>query len=83
MVILLSVHGEKSVAEYCTEAARNLSSFNQDEWQRLLRTVVESIIFDGNEVVIRGRIPIQETGDSGVPLRLETSLPSSSSRQGT
>lgn len=62
---------EKAVNEYCAEAARNLSTFSFDEWQALLRTVIDSITFNGARVSIRGKLPVSETGDSTIPLTAE------------
>jgi hypothetical protein len=61
-------HVEKSVAEYCAEAAANLASFTNDQWKNLLRTVVQAVTFQGHGIVIRGRIPISDTGDPGAQL---------------
>jgi site-specific DNA recombinase len=71
---------EKSVTEYCAEAARNLSTFNHDEWQELLRTVIDSIIFDGAHVAIRGKIPVSEAGDLAIPITVEGAVASKSCR---
>jgi site-specific DNA recombinase len=66
----------KSVTEYCAEAAGNIGSFTDDEWQGLLRTVVKSIIFEGAGVVIRGRIPIPGAISVEAPITIKASLPS-------
>jgi hypothetical protein len=46
----------------------NLASFTNDQWKDLLRTVVQSVTFQGHGIVIRGRIPISDTGDPGAPV---------------
>ncbi len=66
---------EKSVTDYCAEAAANLAVFSDDQWQDLLRTVVKSIIFEGSNIVIQGKIPIPEAGDSGAPISIRSPVP--------
>lgn len=69
---------EKSVTEYCAEAAANIERFTDDGWKDLLRTVVQSVIFDGAGIVLRGRVPISDTGDSYAPVTIQASLPAGS-----
>jgi len=69
---------EKSVTEYCAEAAANIGSFTADEWKDLLRTVVQSVIFNGAGIVLRGRIPISDSGDSYAPVTTQASVPAGS-----
>ncbi len=64
---------ESSIRDYCAEAARNLGSFTEDEWQKLIRTVVESIIFSGTAILIRGKIPLPQDGLS-TQLELRTGV---------
>jgi len=71
---------EKSVEDYCEEAAKNLSSFTPGEWQELLRTIIERIVFYGNRATIRGRIPLPNSGNLGAPLELVTAVASDSSQ---
>jgi hypothetical protein len=46
------------IEDFCAEAARNLSAFTMHEWQELLRTIIERIVFHGDRVTIQGRIPL-------------------------
>ena len=64
---------EKSVTEYCAEAARNLASYTESEWQELLRTVVQSVTLRREGILINGKIPVPQK-DEGVPLAIETRL---------
>lgn len=66
---------EKAVVDYCAEATKNLAGFTFDQWQEFLRTIIESIIFHGDCITIRGRIPIPGV-DSGGKVRLEVPLAS-------
>lgn len=50
----------KTAEEFCEEASRNLAEFTQEQWQQLLRTVIERIEFHGSRVTIKGRIPIPD-----------------------
>lgn len=65
----------KVVEEYCAEASRNFVSFSPEEWREFLRTIVETIVFCGDHIRIRGRISlhiVKETGGEQlveVPLR--------------
>ena len=52
---------QQSVTHYCRQTAGRLESFTLEERQRFLRLLINSIIFDGNQVRIRGIIP----GDRG------------------
>jgi hypothetical protein len=67
---------EKTVNDFCAEAASNLASFTDHEWQELLRTIIRSIRFFGDRLLIDGRIPLCGTGP-GVELTVETQLVSS------
>jgi hypothetical protein len=53
---------KKSVAEYCRLAAQRLKEFTLEERQRFLRLIVNSVIYEGERVRIRGIIPILEAG---------------------
>jgi len=64
---------ERSVVEYCAEAAKNLATFTEDEWQNLLRTVVQSVTFGPKAIVIRGSIPVPENR-VGVPVTIQRSV---------
>jgi hypothetical protein len=48
----------EAITDYCAEAVANLAEFTTDEWKQLLRTVIVGITFKGNNIAIRGRIPI-------------------------
>jgi len=63
-------HVEKSITEYCSEAALNITKFTTEEWRTLLRTVIHSITFDGDRITISGRLPIPEyCNQSNIVLR--------------
>jgi hypothetical protein len=66
---------ERTIDEYCKEAATNLNRFSDEQWREFLRVVIESITFGGGHVTIRGRIPIE--GCKGeVPFERSPSVPS-------
>jgi hypothetical protein len=54
----------RSIEEYCQLVAQKLESLNLEERRRLLRLLLRSVIFEGDQVKIRGIIPL---GDSNVP----------------
>ena len=60
---------DRAVSAYCAEAASNLASFTHERWQEFLRTIIDNIIFRGNQITIQGRIPVE---GAGAQLRLET-----------
>jgi hypothetical protein len=64
-----------AVVDYCAEAASNLASLTADGWRELLRTLIESAVFHGNRIVIRGRIPLPIPGASGPEMTIEASVP--------
>jgi hypothetical protein len=67
--------GEKAVADYCTEAARNLATFTEERWREFLRTIIHTVVFQGHQITIQGRIPIGESADkAAVQLRLAVPL---------
>lgn len=49
---------QNAVIDYCVEAGKNLTNFTFDQWQDFLRTIIKSIIFNGDHITIRGRVPI-------------------------
>jgi site-specific DNA recombinase len=51
---------EKNVLEYCAEAARNLANFTPEQWRTFLRTVIQTVIFEGGQIRIQGHIPVGE-----------------------
>lgn len=59
----------QSVSDYCTEAAQNLANFTPEDWCAFLRLLIEEIIFQGDHIVIRGRIP-GPRGVSETPFQL-------------
>ena len=65
---------EETVSDYCAEAAKNLANFTAEQWREFLRTVIQSIEFQGDRVTIHGRIPIQENG-TGSQVLFERSPP--------
>ena len=46
-------HVEKTVAEYCSEAAQNIEGFSDERWREFLRTICQAIIFTGDQIRIR------------------------------
>jgi site-specific DNA recombinase len=66
---------EKTVIEYCIEAAKNLAGFNHERWRDFLRIIVQVIVFQGDHIIIRGRIPTKHAhvGSLG-DLNIESSL---------
>jgi hypothetical protein len=54
---------ELSLEDYCRKAKANLAQFGFDEWQCLIRTIIESIRFEGDRVTIHARIPLGSTDD--------------------
>lgn len=65
---------EKAVADYCTEAARNLATFTKERWREFLRTIIHTVVFQGRQITIQGRIPIDESADAAGQLRLTVPL---------
>jgi len=53
----------KSVEDYCKEARRNLRALPPEDLRELLRTLIHSIIFEGSQIRIRGRLPICDSGE--------------------
>jgi len=49
---------QRSVGDYCEEAARNLANFTPDGWREFLRIIIQEIVFLGTRIIIRGRIPL-------------------------
>ena len=49
---------ETAVKDYCGEAARNLASFTRNQWREFLRTIIETVVFCGDTITVRGRIPL-------------------------
>ena len=47
----------QSIVDYCRVAAERLTSFTPEERQRFLRLLINQIVFQGNQVTIRGVIP--------------------------
>ena len=64
-----------AVVDYCAEAANKLASLTADGWRELLRALIESAVFHGNRIVIRGRIPLPIPGASGPEMTIEASVP--------
>jgi site-specific DNA recombinase len=55
---------ERSITEYCAEAAANLKTFTPVERQRFLRRLVTSITFRGDSATISGHIPLPDNGQA-------------------
>jgi hypothetical protein len=69
---------EKSVHDYCEEAAKNLQTFTIEERQLFLRTLIRTITFTGTEARIRGEIPLQALpSTSAAPSGMPTPMVSS------
>jgi len=49
---------EAEVKDYCGEAAHNLAGFTGDQWREFLRTIIERIVFCGDTITIRWKIPV-------------------------
>ena len=49
---------EAAVKDYCREAAHNLAGFTGNQWREFLRTIIETIVFCGDTITIRGKIPL-------------------------
>jgi site-specific DNA recombinase len=64
----------RAVVDYCAEVASNLASLTADGWRELLRTLIESAVFHGNRIVIRGRIPLPISGADGPEMTIEASV---------
>ncbi len=54
---------QKSVEQYCRLVSRRLDEMDTGEKQRLLRLLVEEIIFEGDRIRIRGIIPLIPDGE--------------------
>ncbi len=66
---------ETSVVDYCAQASQNLDHFSDAEWRDLLRTVIRSITFDGQQVRIRGAIPIGDAGcTDGAAIQIDATV---------
>jgi len=63
-----------AVVDYCAEAANKLASLTADGWRELLRALIESAVFHGNRIVIRGRIPLPISGADGPEMTIEASV---------
>jgi site-specific DNA recombinase len=64
-------HIDKAVTEYCAEAAANLDSLSPEDWRQMCQTLIESAVFYGNRIVIRGRIRLEELNNEGPELSVE------------
>lgn len=69
---------EKSVRDYCEEAAKNLAAFSIETRQMFLRTLIRTITFNGTEARIRGEIPLKAlpnapAAPSGMPTPMVSS----------
>jgi hypothetical protein len=53
---------EKSVADYCKQAAERLRSFTPDERQQFLRLIIDRVIFEGGQVRIKAILPLPQSG---------------------
>ena len=53
---------EKAFTDYCAEAAKNLANFTDEQWRKFLRTLIQTITFQGDHIRIQGRVPIDADG---------------------
>ena len=53
---------KRSVLEYYCDLSQGLATFTEPERQRFLQLLIETIVFKGQEIVIRGVIPIHTQG---------------------
>jgi len=65
---------EAAVKDYCGEAAHNLASFTGNQWCEFLRTIIETVVFCGDTITIRGRIPLG-AGQPAPRLDIRASVP--------
>lgn len=49
---------DKSVREYCEDAARNFQAFTPEQLREFLRTIIRNIVFEGATLKIQGEIPL-------------------------
>lgn len=49
---------ERAVTDYCAEAVRNFTTLTHERWREFLRTIVQAVIFQGNQITVQGRISI-------------------------
>ena len=53
---------EKNVLDYCAEATKNLANFTPERWRQFLRTIIQTITFQGSQIRIQGHLPVAGTG---------------------
>ena len=58
---------KRHITEYCNRAAARLSAFSDEERQRFLRVLLQSVVFEGSRVRIRGRIPVSQNAQMQCP----------------
>lgn len=56
---------QRTLEEYCHDAADRLETFNSDDRQRFLRLLVNNVIFEGTQVRIRAVIPLNHSSHVG------------------
>lgn len=66
---------ETTVNEFCAEVAQKLATFTTDEWRQFLRTLIQTIVFEGECVRIQGRVPIAGQKRSGEGIDFANSCP--------
>ena len=63
---------KRSLADYCRTVARRLGTFDAEERRRFLRLIVKEVVYEGEQVKIKGIIPVgdslQEEDGSGEPV---------------
>ncbi|OLE55409.1 MAG: hypothetical protein AUG51_02830 [Acidobacteria bacterium 13_1_20CM_3_53_8] len=70
---LKSSNVKATILDYCKRAAQRLKHFTFEERQRFLRLIVNKIIYEGQQVRIKGIIPLSKDGiDSSNSLFLNT-----------
>jgi site-specific DNA recombinase len=52
---------KRHITDYCNRAAARLKEFSDEERQRFLRVLIDSVVFKGSRVRIRGRIPVSHS----------------------
>jgi site-specific DNA recombinase len=73
----------QSIIDYCRVAAERLRSFTFEERQRFLRLLINEIVFQGDQITIRGVIPISPSREADEPKRaVRTSQPNADFKGG-
>jgi site-specific DNA recombinase len=54
----------RTLEEYCQDAAKRIKTFSENERQRFIRLLVDHVVFEGDKVRIRGVIPLSDAAQS-------------------